>query len=221
VCGQKYGVVVCKELCAVQVLNASGSGSYSGVIAGIDFVAGNCGTSQKCVANMSLGGGNSEAMTTAVNDAVGKGITFVVAAGNSNANACDYSPASADRAITVGAIDMYDGVASFTNWGICVDIYSPGVSIKAAWRGGADVTKTISGTSMASPHVCALAAAARQDNEDPHSFLKGRASKVTIDCRSPETGVSVNPNLDCSTTLSAACPLQVLVDQPREFNLRK
>ncbi|KAL3766563.1 hypothetical protein ACHAW5_003866 [Stephanodiscus triporus] len=206
VCGHKYGVVTCKELCAVKVLSDSGSGSYSNIIAGIEFVVKNCANGMKCVANMSLGGGFSTSLNTAVNNAVDLGVTFVVAAGNSNADACYYSPASASKAITVGAIDSSDNLPSWTNYGLCVDVYGPGVSIKAAWIGSTSATNTISGTSMASPHTCGLAAAALElGMADPETDLKGRATNKTIDCRSPGTGISVNPNLDCSST-TLDCP---------------
>ena len=100
---------------------------------------------------MSLGGSGSSALDTAENTAVEKNITFVVAAGNSNADACNYSPAAANKAITVGALDSNDTPASFTNYGSCVNIYAPGVSIKAAWKGGIDATNTIRVTSMCLP----------------------------------------------------------------------
>jgi subtilisin family serine protease len=117
-CGHKYGIVACKELCAVKVLDNGGSGSYSNVIARVDFVAGNCNfatTSRKCVANMSLGGGRSTSMDTTVTNAINKGVTFVNAARNSNANACNYSPAAAGKAITVGATNSSNIPALFTN----------------------------------------------------------------------------------------------------------
>ena len=150
VCDHLYGVVACEELCAVQVLSSSGSGSTSGVIAGVNFVASNW-AGQKCVANMSLGGSRSFTLDIPVNTAITSSVTFVVAAGNSNDNACNYSPAAANKAITVGALDSNDTPASFTNYGSCVNIYAPGVSIKAAWKGGIDATNTIRVTSMCLP----------------------------------------------------------------------
>ncbi|KAL3797804.1 hypothetical protein ACHAW5_009136 [Stephanodiscus triporus] len=222
VCGHKYGVVTCKELCAVKVLDNTGRGYWSDVIAGIDFVAANCAAAKatdpslKCVANMSLGGGRSTSVDTAVNNAVQSGVTFTVAAGNSNADACNSSPAAAVSAITVGATTSSDTPASFTNWGSCVDVYGPGVSIKAAWIGSTTATNTISGTSMASPHVCGLAAAARETNQDPETYLKAGATKKTIDCRSPGTGISVIPDdtLNCSSTVSPACPTPAPTAKP-------
>ena len=147
-CGDTYGVATCGKLCAVKVLDNNGSGWNTDVMAGIDFVAANCPTGQRCVANMSLGGGFSQAENDAVNAAVASGVVMVVAAGNSNDDACGASPASAVDAISVGATSEGDGLASFTSWGTCVDVYAPGVAITAAWSTGNTATNTISGTSM-------------------------------------------------------------------------
>jgi len=155
--GATYGVAKKANLVAVKVLNKSGSGTNSGVIAGIDWVAKNA-PSTRAVINMSLGGSASTATDDAVANAVKKGITTVVAAGNSAANACNYSPARSSPAITVAASDVKDKSASFTNYGSCVDVYGPGVSILSTWIGSTSATNTISGTSMASPHVAGLAA---------------------------------------------------------------
>lgn len=155
--GVTYGVATGAELCAVKVLSSSGSGSGVGVMAGIDFVAENCNDPEKnpdgkrCVANMSLGGGFYQAENDAVNAAVAAGIVFVVAAGNDSGNACEYSPASAANAITVGSTTITDSMSSFSNYGSCMDIWAPGSNIKAAWIGSSTATNTISGTSMASP----------------------------------------------------------------------
>ncbi|KAL3789657.1 hypothetical protein ACHAW5_002374 [Stephanodiscus triporus] len=195
-CGHMYGIVACKYLCAVKVkvLDNTGSGLWSEVIAGIDFMAINYDNAKvtepslKCVANMSLGGGIFSTVHTAVNNAIQGGITFVVAAGSSLADACNFSPAAAEKAITVGAIDGNDTPTSFTNYGSCVDVYASGVSITLAYVDNTTTTKTISGTSMTSPHTCALAAAALQMGvADPEAHLKADASKKTIDCRSQGT----------------------------------
>jgi len=152
ICGTEYGVADCKDLCAVKVLSASGSGSTNGVIAGVNWVISNCAASgKKCVANMSLGGGFSTAMNNAVKAAVNAGVVVVVAAGNSNTNACTASPASEDLVITVGSTTSSDLRSSFSNYGDCVDVYNPGSSITSAWKGSNTDIKTISGTSMASP----------------------------------------------------------------------
>ncbi|MBW8186337.1 S8 family peptidase [Shewanella nanhaiensis] len=154
--GSTYGVAKNVNVVGVRVLGCSGSGSNSGVIAGINWVKNNA--QGPSVANMSLGGGASQATDDAVNSAVAAGITFVVAAGNDNSNACNYSPARAADAITVGSTTSSDSRSSFSNYGSCLDIYAPGSSIKSAWYNSNSATNTISGTSMASPHVAGVAA---------------------------------------------------------------
>lgn len=163
--GVTYGVAKKTKLFAVKVLNASGSGTISSVIAGIDFVASdarNRTAAGQCpkgvVANMSLGGGRSDAINSAVAAAVRSGVFFAVAAGNSDDDAQFYSPASEPTACTVGATDVADARAWFSNYGAGVDVYAPGVDVLSSWIGGPDNTDTISGTSMASPHVAGLAA---------------------------------------------------------------
>ena len=156
--GSTYGVAKGVTLVAVRVLNCSGSGSWSGIIAGVDWVRGNHLAGQPAVANMSLGGGASSAVDTAVNNCINDGVTFSIAAGNSNANACNYSPARVSAAITVGSTTSSDSRSSFSNYGSCVDIFAPGSSITSAWSTGDTATNTISGTSMAAPHVAGVAA---------------------------------------------------------------
>ena len=160
--GSIWGVAKAVSLIPVRVLDCAGSGSLSGVIAGIDWVAGS--TLRPAVANMSLGGGASASVNAAVAGAVNKGVTMVVAAGNSNADACSYSPASEPSAITVGATTSSDARASYSNYGSCLDIFAPGSSITSAWSTSATATNTISGTSMASPHVAGVAALALAAN---------------------------------------------------------
>jgi subtilisin family serine protease len=156
VAGTTYGIAKAARIVAVRVLGCSGSGSTSGVVAGVDWVTANA--IKPAVANMSLGGGISDALDAAIARAVNAGVTFAVAAGNSNADACNYSPARAPSALTVGATTISDAKASFSNFGGCVDIHAPGTNIKSDWIGGATATNTISGTSMASPHVAGAAA---------------------------------------------------------------
>jgi subtilisin family serine protease len=110
------------------------------------------------VANMSLGGGPSSSIDAAANQSINSGVTYAIAAGNSNANACNFSLARVPAAITVGATDINDNRASFSNFGTCVDIFAPGVGITSAWRTSNTATNTISGTSMATPHVAGAAA---------------------------------------------------------------
>ncbi|MBV5335906.1 S8 family serine peptidase, partial [bacterium] len=146
------------SLVAVRVLSCSGSGSTSGVIAGIDWATANHAAGVPAVANMSLGGGYSAALNTATQNAISDGISFAVAAGNENADACNRSPASTPNALTVGSTTSSDSRSSFSNWGTCVDIFAPGSAITSAWYTSSSATNTISGTSMASPHVAGAAA---------------------------------------------------------------
>ena len=156
--GSTYGVAKNVTLVAVRVLDCNGSGTNSGVIAGVDWVTSNHLAGQPAVANMSLGGGASAALDTAVNNSINDGVTYAIAAGNSNTDACTQSPARVANAITVGATDINDARASFSNFGTCVDIFGPGVSITSSWNTSNTATNTISGTSMATPHVTGVAA---------------------------------------------------------------
>ncbi|WP_105170105.1 S8 family serine peptidase [Pseudoalteromonas sp. T1lg23B] len=160
--GSTYGVAKNVNVVGVRVLSCSGSGTNSGVISGVNWVKNNA--SGPSVANMSLGGGVSQALDDAVNSAVAAGVSFVVAAGNDNSNACNYSPARAADAITVGSTTSSDGRSSFSNYGTCLDIYAPGSSIKSAWYNSNTATNTISGTSMAAPHVAGTVALYLDEN---------------------------------------------------------
>ena len=165
--GSTYGVAKSVNLRGVRVLNCSGSGSNSGVIAGVDFVRLN--RQNPAVANMSLGGGASSALDTAVNNLSNSGVAIAVAAGNSNANACNSSPARAANAITVGSTTTTDARSSFSNFGTCLDIFAPGSGILSAWFTSNTATATLSGTSMASPHVAGVAALYKQVNPSASS----------------------------------------------------
>lgn len=184
--GTTYGVAKQVTLHAVRVLNCSGSGSNSGVIAGVDWVTQN--RSNPAVANMSLGGGASSALDNAVANSISSGVTYAVAAGNDNANACNYSPARTASAITVGSTTSSDARSSFSNYGSCLDIFAPGSSITAAWYTSNSATNTISGTSMASPHVAGVAALYLQANPgaSPNSVRNAIVNGGT-------TGVVSNP----------------------------
>jgi subtilisin family serine protease len=160
--GSTYGVAKSVRLVAVRVLSCSGSGTTSGVIAGVDWVRAN--HVEPAVANMSLGGGASSALDTAVNNSINAGVTYAVAAGNSNANAANFSPARVGAAITVGSSTSTDTRSSFSNYGSVVDIFAPGSSITSAWHTSTTATRTISGTSMATPHVAGAAARYLQGN---------------------------------------------------------
>ena len=168
--GSTHGVAKGVRLVAVRVLNCSGSGTNSGVIAGIDWVTANHTAGAPAVANMSLGGSASSAVDTAVNNSINDGVTYAVAAGNGifgglfHANACNYSPARVPNAITVSATSSSDTKASWANYGSCVDWFAPGVSITSAWYTSSTATNTISGKSMATPHTAGVAALYLQSN---------------------------------------------------------
>ena len=169
-----YGVAKKANLIAVKVLGSDGSGSTSDVIAGVQWTVKQAtakavaaakeialtGTTKYkgAVANMSLGGGKSPSLDSAVNRAADAGLHFAVAAGNDNRDACNYSPAAAEKPITVGACTLADERASFSNYGKCVDVFGPGLNILSTWIGSDTATNTISGTSMATPHTVGLLA---------------------------------------------------------------
>lgn len=170
VAGKKYGVAKKANVYAVKVLRSNGSGTMSDVVKGVEYAV----TAHKkavkeakdgkkkgfkgSAANMSLGGGKSTTLDLAVNAAVDAGIHFAVAAGNDNADSCNYSPAAAENAVTVGASTLMDERAYFSNFGKCNDIFAPGLNILSTWIGSEHATNTISGTSMASPHIAGLLA---------------------------------------------------------------
>lgn len=184
-----WGVAKNTALIAVRVLGCNGSGTNAGVIAGIDWVTAN--HDKPAVANMSLGGGASTALDQAVANAVAAGVTFVVAAGNSNANACNYSPARAPTAVTVGATTSSDARASYSNIGTCLDIFAPGSGITSTWNTSNTATNTISGTSMASPHVAGAAALYLEDNPNatPAAVTDAlKANATTGKVTNPGTG---------------------------------
>ncbi|KAH7366588.1 peptidase S8/S53 domain-containing protein [Pyrenochaeta sp. MPI-SDFR-AT-0127] len=170
VAGKKYGVAKKANVYAVKVLRSNGSGTMSDVVKGVEYAAkahtdavkaaknGKKKGFKGSAANMSLGGGKSTTLDLAVNAAVEAGIHFAVAAGNDNADSCNYSPAAAENAVTVGASTLLDERAYFSNYGKCNDIFAPGLNILSTWIGSEHATNTISGTSMASPHIAGLLA---------------------------------------------------------------
>ena len=158
--GTSYGLAKNAKVVPVRILGCSGMGSFSGVIAGLDWILSpeNPNSKTQAVLNLSIGGNASAAVNSAILRLTNAGITVVAAAGNESTDACTRSPASAPSAITVGATTLMDVPASYSNQGKCVDIFAPGSSIVSAWIGAADATYTANGTSMASPHVAGAAA---------------------------------------------------------------
>jgi subtilisin family serine protease len=167
VAGTTYGVAKAATLKAVRVLDCGGSGSWSGVIAGMDWVTAN--HVKPAVANMSLGGGASTSVDDATRRMIAAGVATAIAAGNGNMggreqDACNYSPARVAEAMTIGATTKTDAKTSWSNYGACVDFFAPGAGITSSWYTSDIATNTISGTSMASPHVAGVAALYLQGN---------------------------------------------------------
>jgi len=155
--GTSHGIASNARLFAVKVLSRGGSGTFACVIRGIEWVGSH--TAQRKVGSMSLGGGYSAAVNQAVNGAVRNGnCAMISASGNSNANACNFSPASSEDGVCVNSMQTGDGRSSFSNWGTCSHIFAPGTNILSTWIGGTTATRTISGTSMACPHVTGVVA---------------------------------------------------------------
>jgi len=200
-----YGVAKKSTLVAVKVLNCQGSGSNAGVIAGVNYVASNA--PRPSVANMSLGGSKSTALDSAVTNAIKEGVTFVVAGGNENDNACYYSPADVPTAISVGATGVddsqgneIDNRAYFSNYGTCISVFAPGLMIQSTWIGNNNnELKTISGTSMAAPHVAGVCAVylGTHTTASPatvKSWILGQSSPslLSLDCAGATSPSSCN-----------------------------
>ena len=190
--GTTYGVAKEVTLHPVRVLDEDGYGTITGVVAGVDWVAEN--HESPAVANMSLGGSASTTLDNAVKNAIASGVTFAVAAGNDDADACDSSPARVSEALTVAASDDEDTRAYFSNYGECVDLFAPGVDILSAWYTSDTATRTLSGTSMATPHVTGVAALYLEahPSADPEEVAEAIVSTATPDrIRDPQG----SPNL--------------------------
>ncbi|MEU2472308.1 S8 family peptidase [Streptomyces sp. NPDC012842] len=179
VAGATYGVAPAASLVPVRVLDCEGSGTWAGIIAGLDWIAQNA--EQPAVVNASLGGPASSAVDDAFDALAAEGTLPVVAAGNEDQDACDVSPARADGVLAVGASDNQDRQATFSNWGTCVWLYAPGVDIVSAKLGGGSTT--LSGTSMASPHVAGAAALYKEQQPDasPQDVADALATEATPD----------------------------------------
>jgi subtilisin family serine protease len=199
--GSTYGVAKQVRIVAVRVLDCNGSGSTSGVIAGINWVTTNHAAGAPAVANMSLGGGVSASLDTAVRNSIADGVTYAVAAGNENANACNSSPSRVAEAITVGATTSTDARSSFSNYGMCVDVFAPGSSITSSWHTSDVATNTISGTSMASPHVAGAAALILEG-----SPTAGPATVASTITGNATTGVVTSPGTGSPNRLLYTAP---------------
>ncbi len=194
VAGTLHGVAKQATIHAVRVLNNSGSGTIAGVVAGVNWVASN--HVKPAVANMSLGGGANTSLDNAVQGAITRGVTFAVAAGNSNTNAANSSPARVAAALTVGSTDRTDARSSFSNYGPVVDVFAPGGGITSAWHTSDTATNTISGTSMAAPHVAGVVARYLQGN-----FNVTPAQVATAITSNATTGKVTNPGANTTTRL--------------------
>lgn len=199
--GATYGIAKQASLVPVRVLDCSGSGSTSGVVAGIDWVVRQHQAGVPAVANMSLGGSASSTLDAAVQSMINDGVTTAVAAGNSNVDACTSSPARVGAALTVGATGSDDSRASYSNYGSCVDLFAPGTYIRSDWITSPTATNTISGTSMASPHVAGVAAVMLAAN--PGLSASNLSSLVTSNAT---TGVLAN--------IGAGSPNRLLYSPP-------
>ena len=202
--GTTYGVAKQVTIHPVRVLSCSGSGSNSGVIAGVDWVTGN--HVKPAVANMSLGGSASSALDSAVANSISAGVSYAIAAGNSNANACNYSPARVASANTVGSTTSTDARSSFSNYGSCLDIFAPGSSITSAWYTSTTATNTISGTSMASPHVAGALALYLQTNPSASPATATQALIANATLNKVTSAGSGSPNRLLYSVFGAAPP---------------
>jgi len=206
--GVRYGVAKQASLIAVKVLSDAGSGTTAGVIAGVEWATTDYQSKTRpAVGNMSLGGGVSQALNSACNAASNAGLHMIVAAGNENNNACTRSPASATTVVSTGSTDIGIGTGGtqidvrsyFSNYGPCVAIFAPGSDILGAWIGGTTASRVISGTSMASPHVCGIAALLVGQNpswtfDQVYSALQDQATPDIIDLECTSTICNQSPN---------------------------
>ncbi len=188
--GASYGVAKGALLRGLRVLDCNGSGSTSGIIRAVDWLRAN--HIKPAVANMSLGGGYSSTLNSAVTNLANAGVSVAVAAGNENADSCRVSPASASNVLTVAASDKTDTRAPFSNYGSCVETYAPGVAITSSWHTGG--TETVSGTSMASPHVAGVMALYKATYGDKASSTVNNSIVANTTSGVVKGNVSKTPN---------------------------
>jgi len=216
--GAAYGVAKGVTIVSVQVLSCQGSGSMSGIIAGIEWAMNDARDRGQppAIISMSLGGNGANRYDEIIGKAHAAGILTVVAAGNNNGDACRKSPASTALAVTVGSTAQGDARSSFSNYGTCVDLFAPGSAITAAWSDSDTQVKTISGTSMACPHVAGMAAQlrARTPTLDPDAATAALLCHATVGAISDVPADTVNKllynnfNDDAAGCLGAAPPRQ-------------
>jgi hypothetical protein len=217
--GSTYGVAKGVTLVPVRVLDCGGSGFTSDVVRGLNWVISQHTPNAKSVISMSLGGGASSTLDTAINAAINAGITVVVAAGNDSLSACNYSPARVPNAITVGATDSNDALATFSNTGTCVDISAPGVSVTSAWinvnNPTNSATASISGTSMATPHVSGAVALELEGGYKTPAQIQSALNSYSgtfLTTRSSTSTRMLNTN---ASTLNPPAPGQLTPTAPR------
>ncbi len=204
--GSTYGVAKAVSLVGVRVLGCNGSGSNSGVIAGVNWVTTDHQVGQSAVANMSLGGSASSALDTAVQNSIADGVTYAVAAGNESSNACNSSPGRAANALTVGATTSTDARASYSNYGTCLDLFAPGSGIMSSWYTSDTATASLNGTSMATPHVAGVAALYLQANTAAAPATVASALTASATANKVSNPGSGSPNRLLYSPLGAVVP---------------